>query len=349
MFRTIKQNAIIKHKAKHKSIRFFSSNARHFKSEQILKTEYNLLHSTRLSSPNEELERLKSDNLIHTRLNKITTCHFSDFEQPSLFQQIAFGRSLEIFQLFNQSHYVLHHGQSGKGLLALNMLITSLLHRNEHNPLLEFQTVLRHPVSLKNIDQKHHSVEWYKHQLSRNNATDTWYTDSLIAADAYLASNHPGESAWDYFTHAYNKKLTQKALADIINDSIADQKLRDQFLLEFNALHSRTLSENENGVLYAICIPKDYFNQCAFLARTLGIPALEVNEEVMLQKMQMESYPYKYDFQVRLLAHKLDPAKVKIFIFPSTSDEVYFQLLKDLQALMHEYQLLNYPRRLSHV
>lgn len=326
--------------------RYFAQNAGMGKIDPLLlKVRLNLRQKNPLE-PHEEFDRLISNQMICERLSYLDLYHLNEFQLPSIMHKIAFGRSLKIFELFNQTHYVLHHSQS-IDFLMLNILTKLVLCRNQPDALSEFETVMRHPMCFDAAHVETYTVDVFKNNITWDNISnenDHYYTKYLIAADAYLASVAHGESALRYFTEDWNYKsfIKDQSLLAIVNYCIADESIKKKFISKFYEIEKK--AKIGKGILYTICIPKDYFNECAYLSEMLGIPSDILAEDVhlTLNMMQAECRPNKLFPQVRLLAHKLNSEKVKTFIFPAMQDQLYFQLIQDMQSLIDEnYSYLN--------
>ncbi len=340
----------------HNINRFLKNTNRFMTYSRYPDIEYKLknLETCRLSDPIKELERLKKNPIIHDRLAKVNA-HYrtssSYFHELPMFHQIAYGRSLEVFEKIKKTHYVFHHGQPG-GFLVLNTL-TKLLLEPIKPGFLKFETILRHPSSLKELKQEMHNVEWYKKTLTwekirqttfMHEATDHKYTDSLVSVDGYLASTDESESALScFYNNAYRSGATirDKVIAEIAKYYFHDINIQRSFIEAYNNLTDKFIS---SGNLYAICIPKKYFNECGYLSLPFGVAATINKKDIsdILEKMQEEIIPSKCDsekidktfYQVRLLIHKLDPEEVKIFIFPSISDEELNNIVKETSNLI---------------
>jgi hypothetical protein len=257
---------------------------------------------------------------------------------------IAYARALEIFFLFEKTHYVFHHGQSGCGFLALNLLTKFLLEADQTKQFLKFETVLRHPVELKSISSAQ-TTDWYKQQISWKNLhkiRDKTLTNSLIAVDGYLPSIQQAESALSFFfTEAYGSyteiRIKEPSIKAISEHFIFDKETKKNFIKQFNKFDESTTCLGK-GNLYTICVPKEYFNECGYLSEAFGVPA-ELNKSIssVLEEMQNETIPGKKLPQVRLLTHKLDLNKVPVFCFPAMRDHDYDNVVETVLDLVNRY------------
>jgi len=140
----------------------------------------------------QSLCRLLDNPMIKESLTEVSKARLCEF---TIDHRIAFGRSLEIFNLFKNSHYVFHHGQSGKVFLPFNLLIKNII-----DPTLSsHETFVRHPIQLQNINK---DVKFYTDNIVQGNMlqhNDNIYTKELLSVDGHLSSTAMGESAFRHF------------------------------------------------------------------------------------------------------------------------------------------------------
>ena len=303
----------------------------------------------------KELTRLTNNPIINNRILEAIKGELNEF---NINQRIAFGRSLEIFEIFKKTHYVFHHGQPGKLFLPLNFLIKSMVSFQENkfplsntNKILSLhETFIRHPIQVKNItrDVKFYVDNIRKGYIRRHN--DHIYTKELLSVDAHLTSTAIAESALCIFL---SKSNSRSNLRDIgINEISSLSNNKEKFLEEFIIFENNICKEQWNGILYTICVEKNYFPQCGYLSLPFGISYPDeyklkyynmVNDTDILDKLQ-NTIEHTNEYatpQVRLLTHKLDPQYVKIFIFPAITDDKYLFFLNQINDIVYKYFILN--------
>jgi len=317
--------------------------------------QFNKIFSGWKNDPIEELQRLRNIPVVHERLITLETSSKTreaylgsrDIKLSHPLQKIAFGRAIETYETLKTTHYAFHHGQAGLNFLSPNILMKTIKELESVNSSFKFHTVLRSEKSLANIEREFNTVEYYKKLIGRYNTTDNHLNGALIAADAYLLSVEPAESALQFFLNSTDREreTVAKSLNEILIYYIVDSKVREQI---FNELNLIEINSEVRGLLYGIYVEKEYFNECGYLSGPCGI-SLELchqwypeisesfNSHSLLERLQTESRPLKYYPQIRLLAHKLASDKVKIVVFPTLTNESYFKLLQDVSGLVHKY------------
>ncbi len=295
------------------------------------------------SNPNisRRLEILK--NLCKYNLE---LCAFFRLDERRL---TALGRSFEIFENFKKTHFIFHHGQSSLYFLTLNILKINLLFRNNLDNFSKFSCSLRHPASLKNLDENIHKVEWYKNRLTGANLhkeNDRHHKVGLLAVDGYLASTAFAESALSFFGNVGINEASrigkQQEFSEILDYQIQNHNNRLKFLKRFNDLEEELFSKlgqrfySEGAMLYTICIPKNNFSNCGYLSWPFGIPHKINQNEVypLLEKMQNEEEPGKDFPQVRLLTHLLQANNAQTFMFTTMPDDELEMLIAKIRELV---------------
>ncbi|ARF10679.1 hypothetical protein Hokovirus_2_206 [Hokovirus HKV1] len=266
---------------------------------------------------NNELTRLLLNQNIKSRLEQIHNPRFQAEHKVSL------ARSFEVFEIFNDTHYVFNHGSSGPVFLTLNILIKQLT-----NPKLSpFETFLRIPEK-NNYLLKDFGINYYIENIKKkfDNNDDHIYTKELISVDANLASNVIAESALQHFSYA---SLTRINIKDTIIDEIAETtNNKKEFLHVYKLIEDEIIFNLDcKSILFTICVKKDYFNKCGYLSGPGGFHIECNNINKVLSELQnniIESDEYDYTIpQVRLLTCKLNPKYVNVFIFPAMEDSKY--------------------------
>lgn len=264
---------------------------------------------------NDELERLTEDPGIKERLEKTKKLRNGFFDTT---QQISFCRSLEVFNIFREKYYVFNHGQMAKWYLPINLLTKNMIDIE----LSCYETFMRHPQQIVGIN---HDVDYYTNNIIPKNRSvhnDRIYTKELISADAHLGSVIFGESAIRCFLArgSESTRLTN----DDINSMTKLSSNYDEFIREFSRVQDIIYNLEYHGILYTICVNKDYFNQCGYLSLPGGqeYPESRIRDKEILEILQdsVNIVDYGPLPQVRLLTHKLDPKYTKVFIFSNMVD-----------------------------
>jgi hypothetical protein len=292
---------------------------------------------------NKELDRLITNPTINRRLLEVSKCEDCQF---SMNHRIAFGRSLEVFNIFKETHYVFHHGQCGAVFLPLNILTKIVMDKQFNAIPSPHETFLRHPIQTQNINR---DIKFYTEHIKPGNIhkhSDNIYTRELLSVDAHLSSTAMAESA---FRHLIARGHRGTHIRDIAINEIASLcNDKSNFLEEFNTVQDVIYNLNWYGILYAICVEKSYFPQCGYLSVPVGIAYPEeykikyyntTNDDIILDKMQ-NTYEHTCDYvtpQVRLLTHKLDPQYVKAFVFPAMTDDKYTHSVDLVQSVVNKY------------
>lgn len=263
-----------------------------------------------------ELERLTENLEIKSRLEKVKKLRNGSFNKK---QEISFCRSLEVFNIFRENYYVFNHGQMGNLYLPLNLLTKNLIDIE----LSCYETFMRHHQQMVGIN---HTVNYYTNNIiSKNWSThnDRIYTKELLSVDAHLGSVIFGESAIRCFL-ARGRELTRLTNNDI-NCIARLSSNYHEFLEEFNKVQDTIYNLEYHGVLYTICVNKEYFNQCGYLSLPGGreFPKSSLSDKETIETLQnsiekVDDGPLP---QVRLLTHKLDPNYTKVFMFPNMVDD----------------------------
>lgn len=310
-------------------------------------------HIQRYSNLNNEFDRLVSHPKVRRRLEIID--HFlkyhADIYSPlylDMPRKIAFGRALEVFEKFKNTHFTFFHGQPSIHFLPLNILKTSFLFWSNLDQLSKFSCVLRDPANLQGLDVNIHNVEWYKSRITRINGyreNDEHHRTALIAADGYLVSTTCEESALYYFCGANTlvEKVAGESFYEIVNNHIINDK--KGFIDKFSELKELCVRAQEQytyekgAILYTICIPKNHFSNCGYLSYPFGIP-IEINQnEVhpLLEQMQNEEEANKNFPQIRILTHQLQSNKAQVFMFSTMPDGELEELIVKIRSLIREH------------
>lgn len=301
----------------------------------------------------EELKRLCQDPFIQARVKKARKLEYYDLSDSHL---NAYGRVLEVFQTFQNTHYVFSHGQPTTRFVGDYLLNQKLLSKDKEATV--FETVLRHPASFPAKFMRGKTVSFYRKQITKETVIrkSDYSFRELLPADAFLSTQVFSESALTAFSYGPSNmesisRVLHGARREIASSLHADETNRDLFLRE---VHKLTPEDTEGGILFAVCVPKDFFPKCGYLSRPLGIPLLfpEADTEVLddLQKGKVRLYsngkisPSQSNIpQVRLLSHKLHGKKgVSTFMFPTMQDHALLDLSHKVETLiegMHSLRL----------
>jgi len=308
------------------------------------------LQKQRLSDPEEELDRLKSNPSVRTRLNNVLSIYEREAVlgglYPSPLHHVSFCRSIELQKAVEDTHIVLNHGQSGSSLLSLNILNREL----QNTESLEFEVKLRHPA---NFSEQTHTVDFFKNTLCFRDLriSDHHFKNDLIACDGYLGSTAQAESAWSFFLSGCNRdhETKWKVVNQIAEKLLADSEKRKSFLQKFSQIDEEIIRNSysrrgshfyeRSGNLYSILIPKTDFDSVGYLARPCGVPAeLRETTEIHLDKLQKDETAGEFDpIQVRLLAQKVCSLNLKTFVFPTRLDQELKEHILQIRSLVKEY------------
>ncbi len=311
-----------------------------------LRDRLQVIQNNRLSTLNEEFQRLISSETIRERIYDLND-YYGGLSKDAL---VAFGRSLELN--ISDTHYVCWHSACRKEL-PLRILFTELFFNTIKEPPLNFEILLRHP-SLFSESEKSLNVEWFKKNITGiEDKTDEFFRTLLISADYRWGNDGIDESALSFLLSP--KKLSYKtydeAKATVIKSIFPKLKNTQLFTEKFNAITSEVYPEDsyDFGDLYVICIPKAEFNNLGYISIPFGIPAvLRESAECELEKGQNNKSFIQNNniFQLRLLAQKMIPISSKYFdklnpnlatlIFPTIPDEEYFALKQKIRNLISE-------------
>ena len=321
-----------------------------------LRERLRAIEKQRLSTPKEELDRLKSNPLIRPRLENVISAYERQKMfglSPSLLHQISFCRSIEVLKAVEKTHFVLNHGQSSSCLLSLNILNSEIQKNTDQN--LEFETKLRHPLDFADqpLCAMEAPVDWFKATLDYENHRKTRITDHhfknlLIACDGYLGSTAQAESAWSYFLGKGSKGHAMKwrIIHHLALKLISDPKKRESFLRKFEQIDSKMITHGLNdgsdfyqraGNLNSILIPKEDFPSVGYLSKPMGFPAKAMSSELKrLEEMQNDETADKENpLQIRLIASKI--CNLTTLLFPSRLDQELKENIELIRALVSEY------------
>lgn len=93
--------------------------------------------------------------------------------------------------------------------------------------------------------------------------------------------------------------------------------------------------QDDIGILYTICIPKNYFHEYGYLYE-LETPFDTSDENKIINLMQSEVEMHQVYPKVKLLAYKLDPIFTPTFCFPAISDAFYLKIKQEIATLVQE-------------
>lgn len=280
-----------------------------------------------------DLLYLQHNSDVLERMKRIRNCRYYEFSDS---HQVSLARSFTLLTQYNKTHYVFHHGQNSLNGLILNIVNNILIDKGEiHFP---FSCHLRNPICLKDI-KLCQNVEWYTSRMDHEN-NDHTHRKVLISADGYLASTECAESALSFFSGVHAcfsyKKIQGEALQEIIGSHVSTSHVQSQIIEELNQINSCL---NKGSILYTICVPKENFEECGYLSQSYGVKFETPDPIGLLEKMQNE-IELEQDFpQVRLLAHKLDACRTKIFMFPTVSNQEILDLADKIQSIFQKYSI----------
>lgn len=301
----------------------------------------------RLSDPHQELERLKKDPEITSRL-----LYWNSSKSTDLFHRIAYGRAIEVYEHLKDTHYIFTHAQTNSFWLVSNIFKRVLLGKD----LLEFEVALRHPVECLSFQDR--QAKWYQRirQDSLLRCSDEEYSTELLSADGYLSSDFYSESALSFFKvsfpQGYSSTQKRLSLTTLAEHYLAGSSTRQKFLEEFHQLdHSiepqRYPTDQSTSNLYLICIPKEEFSSCGYLSHKFGVPVnlqefphfKNQTEETLLEKMQKEVSPSASWPQVRLLTNQLVALqdRTKTLAFSARPDADLHQIVNRVKILTEKY------------
>ena len=274
--------------------------------------------------------------LIFDKLSKLK--HMPDCEYLHPYNEIGFARSFQIFDIFKDTHYIFHHAKCGKVFLPFTILINSIMNKRSSETFSPYETYLRHPIQLKGI---HRNVNYYTNNIQYDNLdihNDSIYTTELISADAHLLSTEFAESAYRFYVtnggHSLNilelKRLAVENIATLSNN-------QNSFIRDFSEVEDQIYNMEGTGILFTICVEKSYFSTCGYLSRPFGVHYKVENIPDTLEQLQHCNISNENTPQVRLLAHKLDPQYVKIFMFPGICDTSYIHAIDLVHYICVKY------------
>lgn len=287
------------------------------------------LSRSQLSNPQAELARLKKidrvqESLSRTHINSLSTR-----------QQIAIGHSIELRETFKSKYYVINHGQN-LVLMAVNLLAKKLKQIFEPQQYRDFE-IMRHDVFLRRI-QNHQNIDWFKKTMV--NQIDHGFRNELICGDAYLESTIKGESAISYFASMTNVALRDGSLNvfhlidAMIEHYFPDRDTRTKLRTQILQLCSILDIKNE-GTIYSICVPKVEFESVGYISKPYGHPI-----SCGLHALDAMQNGCRYEGQIRLLTHKLDPNKGFMIVPHSTlSKKQIDRLEQDIEFLLQQAKL----------
>lgn len=302
------------------------------------------LEKSQLSDLGQELIRLKSIPRIATSLEKVN-------KKLSKRHQVAFGRSIELREKLNDTHYVINHGQNLE-LMLVNTIARKLKQEFEPQYYESFEP-LRHDTALSHIKEDTHTVAWYQNQISKGRTNDHGLRKQLLCGDCVLESTKPYESALDFFAGSTNianrdGDLTFRLLLTIVQDYIPDQRVASKLCRDLVKLMNRC---PRGGNLYSICVPKEKFDESCYFSKPYGVP-LKNQEELRgkIDKMQSGEDPSGYP-QIRVLTHKIRPEDGYHVIMNSTLASDQLSKIDDevslcIQAALTGYRVQKSPERI---
>lgn len=282
--------------------------------------------------------RLEQNAAIARRLNAVTDLGCRRLSEEA---QVAFARSLQVYERLKATHYVFHHGQPSLRFLPFNIFKKQLLDPTDSK---KENCFLRHPANIRHLSSTTHTVEWYISHIIHENLeehNDRVHRSALIAADGHLASTEIAESALAFFSsncHNYTSiAVLQAAVSEVAKVHFPDIVVREQVVGELYRLE--TSIEEAGGVLYTICVPKENFRNCGYLSIPFGMayPIENKGVEEFLEEMQITESPQKKMPQVRLLSHLLDANGAKTFMFAAIRDERLEELKVKVQEIIERW------------
>jgi hypothetical protein len=293
--------------------------------------------SKRLSSPDLELSRLKSNERIKKSLEKIS----NRYQKLDIAQEIAIAQSIELREKLKEKYFVINHGQNNSGIIV-NILAKKTAELFDLQKYKRFYP-LRHNIFFRNTEEldvnQLHKVNYRK------------YKDQILCGDIYLESTFPYESAIYFFegsaknVAANDENFTKNIISKILQKYISDIELAEKTTKELDDL-GRSL---QGGTLYSICIPKEKFHQIGSIVYVglNGIPfdKASLNDLDLWQDGSCKFFTditYKVKPQVRLLTSKLTPEN-GVFIIPHSnlSTEKLSEVEDKVEKLLKDTQICN--------
>jgi hypothetical protein len=305
------------------------------------------LEKSQLSDLDQELARLQSVPRIAASLKKISHKNLSKNHQ------VAFGRSVELREKLQGTHYVINHGQN-LDLMLINMVARKLKREFEPHSYESFEP-LRHDTALRHIKEDVHTVAWYRNEIKSSwwGTSDHSLRKELLCGDCVLESTGASESALDFFSGQRNiansSCFVSQLFLTIVQDYIHDPKVAKKLCGDLKALMDRC---PKGGNLYSVCVPKEKFNESCYFSEPFGVP-LGNQEELRgkIDQMQAGEDPSYPPPQIRVLTHKIRPEDGYHVIMNSTLTreellKIESEVSLCLQAALAGYRIQHLPEKI---
>lgn len=285
-----------------------------FSSEKKMNTAQKIdeVLAKRLSDPDAELERLRSNPQCAALLDYLSQKHYLAGCKR---KQICIARSMELQNhLQSEGYYVINHGQTNRAA-TLNLVSTAVQELKTKKPLTHYE-ILRDPCFLHHIPQDR-TIEKLK-KLIRSGSIDHDFREELLCGDINLRSTAEYESAIDFFANrahgiadGYNPNFIVDRINKIVDQYIENEQVASQITKDIWEI----CKDIPGGVLYSICIPKGKFDALAYLSGPYGRPIEEQHTPSFELDDWQKGKGKRTSPQVRLATKELS-AENGVFILP---------------------------------
>lgn len=253
-------------------------------------------------------------------------------------------KSFDIFYKYNDTHYIVHHGQPGLHALPLNFLVNGLTTiRNFSSIVAEknlsdgiYPCALRHPANYGSKDLL--TPEEYMCRIIDDTLhieSDKEHRNNLIAGDINLASRELGESALHHFKYDNNRHIDKLVRRKAIRE-IGKYYIQDELILE-DFVYKMVSAEDEmkpGAIMYTFCIPKEKFTNCAYLSQPYGVRYETTDVHAVIEDMQQQTKTDKGFPQVRLVSNLLKQNDVQVFMLPTCDAQIADVIRRDTVLLI---------------